>query len=468
MKIFSKIKHLNIRSIAIGVLSSGRAKLNNLSKKNKAIVATGLSVITAGGIAVATSSIVNNKKVEKEIDNSIIFEVDSNDDNITEEVYGPKFYGELSNSAKDNKDEKEEEFLSDELKDEENKDEEDKKEEIKEDITNTNDNVVIVKEYNSEVVPFVEDVQGEEIVERVEYSKDVTVVDGKAYETEEDANRHNQEIGSVEIVDNNNYVQGPDGDYYISNEDINNINMGEVITEDISSEEEVEEEINLEPFFQDPDNPEVRWGSERDYLLVKDPTYGMNFDIDAEEEKYIEETQEETNFEDIELIISDDSDIIYLGPDGTICNSLEEYNSKFSKYEEEAVTEEVKEETKEEVKEETKEETKEEVRISIKLEEEEKTVRDEEDKNDEPKVAEPIVADAKVVDEINSKLEVGTNSESKDIEEDEASKFTNYEFDILELLEDDIGKIQDDGDCWVSDEDYNLVHNQEETVSKTR
>ena len=463
MKILSKIKHLNILSSAKGILSSGRAKLNNLSTKNKAIIATGLSIITVGGAAAATSSIINNNST-KEIDNSVIYEAENSNEVDNDEFYGPELKGEIpTNVIEEKEEEKKEEFLSDELKDVEIKDEEDKKEEITEDITNEDSNIVIVKEYTAIPTSSNEEVQGEEIVERVEYSRDdVTIVDGKAYEPVND---------TVEIVDNNNYVPGPDGDYYISNEDIENINMGEVITEDIYTVESSEDvyteesgegiytdetyvdEIDLsKPFYPDPTNPNKLWGSEEDYLLSIDPTYNEDFDIDKEEEKYLEETSEEVVSENNEIITSDEIENIVIGPDGQVYESLDEYNSKV----EETIEESTKTETVIEDVKEVKDEITGETEVAVKPSEPEKednTTRKEEE--------------VKIIFGFGNDDEETKTSEETKVEENEDTE--EIDFDLLELLEGDAGKLQADGEYWVSEEDYNLVHSQEaEATSKTR
>ena len=75
MNIFTKIKHLQIGAKAKSLFQTGRTKLNNLSTKNKRLVATGLSVITIGSAAVATSSVVNHTKMERnKADDSIVME----------------------------------------------------------------------------------------------------------------------------------------------------------------------------------------------------------------------------------------------------------------------------------------------------------------------------------------------------------------------------------------------------------
>ena len=485
MKILSKIKSLNIGSKAKGILSSGKTVLSSLSKKNKAIIATGLSVIAVGGAAVATSSTIKNHKLERETDNSIIMEVENSTD--TNDIYGPQLNGETPTSAVEDKKEatSKDEFLSDKVKDVEIKDNEDKKEEIKEDITKDNKNVESVDA--EAVVGYVAGKpSGEEIVEKVEYSGNAVIVNGKAYETQEDADRAQQQIGSVEIIDNNNYVIGEDGNYYVSNESANNSNVGEVISVDITDNIStdvvyIDETVNSDNFYYDEEN-DILWGSAEDYMLSIDPTYGLQINTNyVEEETVVEENVEVVDND--EIITTEDVDAIYYGPDGKVYTTLESYNDAVNKYVEESKSEEasvvvetkeeVKTETKEEVKTETKTETKKEVKEE-KKEETKKETKTEVKENTKEETKAEVKEEKKETKEetkpeVKEETKEETKTEVKEENKDNQEVKSEDEFDYLELLEDGKGILMPDGNYWSSEEDYYLITGQnQDTASKTR
>lgn len=422
MNIFSKIKHLKIGARAKGILSTGRAKLNSLSKKNKRIVAgtAGAIVIGLGGVGAAKIA-KNAPKLDKNA-NSIVTENTTEDNN---EIYGPTLNGETPTNA--TTEEKNDEFLSDKVKDVKIKDEEEKtNKDVKEAVngdTTSNENTTGYVAYP----------EGEEIVEKVEYSGNAVVSDGVAYESQEDINRKNN-VGAVEFEDNVQYYPGANGEYYLTQEDADNSYLEVYYDNDTNyvpdssdyiqegSDTYVEATDNSNFYYDEENN--IRWASYEDYLMFTNPSYAIQSDFS----EVVTDEQTTTEDELIDSIISDENEEIVYGPDGEVYPSLEAYNEAMAK----KISDASKEETKTEVEEETKEETKAEVKEETKEE-------------TKPEVKE------------ETKEEV---TDAKGDSEDDM---------YLDILLDDEGWRDPEGNWWTSEEEYNLVNGITQTPSsKTR
>ena len=481
MNIFSKIKHLHIGAKAKSLFQTGRTKLNNLSTKNKRLVATGLSVITIGSAAVATSSVVNHTKMERnKSDNSIVME-NENPTDTDDAIYGPQLNGEIpTNANTDKKEEKNDEFLSDKLNEVEIKDEEDKKnEDVKQEINGNTDSITVD---GKEAEGYVAIPNGEEIVEKVEYTGDGFVVNGVAYETLEDANRNN--VGTIDFVDNTQYYPGANGEYYLTQEDADNSYKVEyyendtyvpVETEDPNTYVISDDEINTsDNFYWDEENG-IRWASYDDYLLVTNPVYTVESD-------YTEEVVDNTNTNETDLDnidITDEYEEIVYGPDGEVYPSLEAYNEAMAKKVQEAASEDVFEETKEEEKsevveqpgedvfEETKEETKPDV-VEDTKEETKTEVKEETKEETKPDVVEETKEETKPEVKEETKEETKTDVVEETKEETKTEEKEESFDDLDELLSNE-GWPAPDGTWWASEEDYLLVNGlTQESASKTR
>jgi len=448
MKIFSKIKHLQIGRKAIGILSSGKAKLSSMSKKNKRIVAGTASAIVIGLGGVGAAKLANHTPKLDKNTNSIVTEntTDNTDDN--KEVYGPVFNGETpTDTEKDEKKpETKDEFLSDKVKDVKIKDNEDKTNKDVKEATNSDSKEEAPVGYVAYPESYSKD---GEIVEKVEYSGNAVVVDGVAYESQEDVNRNNN-VGSVEFEDNVQYYPGADGEYYLTQEDADNSyvevyfdnntntdNNETGLSDGIQEGYDTYTEVTDDSFFYDDKENRIRWASYEEYLKFTNPSYVLEADS-------TELVDEETNVVDDEvadLVISDEDEEIVYGPDGEVYPSLEAYNEAMAKKIEEAS---VIEETKVEVKEETKEETKAEVKEETKEE-------------TKPEVKEETKEETKTEVAEETKEEV---TEAKGDSEDDM---------YSDILLDDEGWFGPDGQWWASEEDYILVLSQnQEMAAKTR
>ncbi len=473
MNIFSKIKHLKIGARAKGILSTGRAKLNSLSKKNKRIVAgtAGAIVIGLGGVGAAKIA-KNAPKLDKNA-NSIVTENTTEDNN---EIYGPTLNGETPTNA--TTEEKNDEFLSDKVKDVKIKDEEEKtNKDVKEAVngdTTSNENTTGYVAYP----------EGEEIVEKVEYSGNAVVSDGVAYESQEDINRKNN-VGAVEFEDNVQYYPGANGEYYLTQEDADNsylevyydndtntdnneTGLSDGIQEGSDTYVEVTDNSN---FYYDEEN-NIRWASYEDYLMFTNPSYAIQSDFSEVV------TDEQTTAEDelIDSIISDENEEIVYGPDGEVYPSLEAYNEamakKISDASKEETKTEVEEETKEETKTEVKEETKEETKAEVKEETKEETkpeVKEETKEETKTEVKEETKEETKP--EVKEETKEETKPEVKEETKEEVTDAKGDSEDdmYLDILLDDEGWRDPEGNWWTSEEEYNLVNGITQTPSsKTR